>query len=142
MHTALSFYCTSYKLSYMEWPCILMHRTCPFPILKTGIFNPVVWVSVWFQTNGTCLFVDHYCQRNVLTDPCAWTLTLRQLNYRACKYFKCRIRAPYFNWRGRVEFKALLQPTCMFGTCAFLQLVEGRYQFEQASHYERCCIEL
>ena len=37
---------------------ILMHRPYPLPLEKsekTVMFNPVVWVGVWFWVNGTCL---------------------------------------------------------------------------------------
>ena len=33
-------------------------RSLSFTIGETLVFNPVVWVGVWFWVNGTCLFCE------------------------------------------------------------------------------------
>ena len=46
----------------IEW--LYMHKAYALPLeksRKTFIFNPIVWVEVWFWVNGTCLFPRPLC---------------------------------------------------------------------------------
>ena len=60
MHTTLSFYHTSYELSYLEWPYILMHRAYPLPLEKPSSLTLSCGLGFGFKRMILAYFVDHF----------------------------------------------------------------------------------